>query len=352
MSRIQFIAMDAHSRSCAICVKRKVQDPPKRWSVPTSIPAIRAVLESIRRPRQLTLEEGPLAGWLYRELHDQVDRLVVCDPRRNGLIVKDGDKDDGIDAEKLCDLFIGGYLREVHHSLDVQRVIFKQQVGLYHERVSHRVAEANKLIGQLRAWGLVVRESGFATEARRKQLLERLESSGATKLVKERMQLLWRGYDLAVHQEQRLRRELEKLARAEESAVRLAEMPGIAWIRAATFVAYLETPFRFKSKESLWKYMGIGLVREKSGEGKEYLHVSQACNHILKGMILGAAESAILQRNNPFADQHRRWLEARVSPTNAKRNVARAMATVGWGMWKSGEAYDPRRVAGNIGACH
>jgi transposase len=277
-------------------------------------------------------------------LHDQADEVLVCDPRRNGLIAKDGDKDDPIDAGKLCDLFCGGYLRAVHHSLDVERVVFKQEVGLYHERVSHRVAEANKIIGHLRAWGIVVREGAFEQKKDRKELLDRLAAAQAGSRVAERMGWLWKGYDVAVDQESRLRREVEKLARGQEAAVRWTALPGIAWIRAAALVAYLDTPFRFKIRQALWKYLGIGLTREKSGEGKEYLHVEQACNHILKGVILGAAESAILQRDNPFAELYRRWLEARIAPANARRNVARALATVGWGMWKSGEAYDPQRV--------
>ena len=43
------------------------------------------------------IEEGPLADWLYRELPAIVDQMAVCDPYRNALIAKDGDKDDPID---------------------------------------------------------------------------------------------------------------------------------------------------------------------------------------------------------------------------------------------------------------
>ena len=41
-----------------------------------------------------------MAGWLYRNLTGVADEIVVCDPRRNAHIAKDGDKDDAIDAEK------------------------------------------------------------------------------------------------------------------------------------------------------------------------------------------------------------------------------------------------------------
>ena len=68
-------------------------------------------------------------------------------------MAKDGDKDDPIDAEKLCDLLIGGYLRPVHHSESLERAVFKRQVTLYHDRVEHRVSEANKIIGRSEGGG-------------------------------------------------------------------------------------------------------------------------------------------------------------------------------------------------------
>src|SRR4051794_13132652 len=74
----------------------------RRERCETTIPALAAALEGVRRPRILTFEEGPLADWLARNLRPHVDRLIVCEPRRNALIAKDSDKDDPIDAERLA----------------------------------------------------------------------------------------------------------------------------------------------------------------------------------------------------------------------------------------------------------
>ncbi len=74
-----------------------------------------------------------------------------------------------------------------------------------------------------------------------------------------------------------------------------------------------------------------------------------ACNRRLKDAILGAAESAIMQKENPFAEQYRRWVSAGLSYRNARRNVARSLAGVAWGMWKNGSVYDPSRVGVEIG---
>lgn len=338
------IAMDTHCHTTEICVKTRANTPGRTWQVPTTIPALRQAIASVRRPRYLAFEEGPLASWLFRNLKADVDRLIVCDPRKNAWIAKGGDKDDPIDAGKLADLFAGGFLKAVHHPAELQREAFRQLVGLYHERVGHRVAEANKVIGRLRRWGIVVRETAFGEEAARQALLERLPSAQQAPSVRLGVELMFDGYDQAVRQEAKLRRQLVKEAKGHEALVRFTALPGIAWVRAATFFAYLDTPWRFPSKQALWKYLGIGLQRKTSGDGPVYLGVDPSANRVLKSMILGAAESAILQKQNPFQEQHQRWTTAGLSPRNARRNVARSMAAVMWGMWKSGGVYDPARV--------
>ena len=51
----------------------------------------------------MTFEEGTWAAWLYDLLKPHVDKLVVCNPRKNALL-KDGNKSDRIDARKLAEL--------------------------------------------------------------------------------------------------------------------------------------------------------------------------------------------------------------------------------------------------------
>jgi transposase len=126
---------------------------------------------------------------------------------------------------------------------------------------------------------------------------------------------------------------------------RFCEVPGVGWIRAATFFVIVDTPFRFKTKQKLWKYMGIGLERRQSGKGHVVLRVPKRCNRPLKSVVLGAAKSAAASRDNVFADQYQRWLDDQCSPRIARRNTARSLATVMWGMWKSDSAFDPKQVA-------
>lgn len=287
-------------------------------------------------------EEGPLADWLCRGLREHVDEMVACDPYRNALISRGGEKTDALDWRKLADLYRSGHIRVVYHALDADRSYFKQHVQLYHERVRHRVAEGQKIIWRLRRLGVKVGRQEFARPAFRHELLERLSLDPVPR---EDLRMLLESYEQACEQVRQLDRRLTKLARQGPVIRRLQEVPGFRWIRASTFVAYVDSPFRFQSKQRLWKYMGIGLERHQSGTGSGWLSLPKRYNHALKNVILGAARSAVVQGENVFADAYERWVQQGCSSRIARRNVARSLATVMWGMWKGGSAFDPHLVS-------
>ena len=340
---MNFVAFDVH---CAFCEGGWVTESGKEknsWRVATTIPALSEAIVTVPRPRVLVIEEGPLADWLARELSGRVDQVVVADPYRNALIAKDGDKDDPIDWRKLAHLARGGYVKAVHHNGTLERAVFKQHVQLYHQRRKVKHAEGLRAVWRLRRFGLTsVKVKDLATD--REALLARLPDSA---LLRGGVETLLEAYDLAAAQLDRVRRQMLEAARAYEPVERFKALPGVKGVRAATFFAVVDTPWRFKSKQALWKYMGIGLERRKSGNGPLRLRLPLRYNRLLKDMILGAAKSAAAAKakakdGNPFADQYRRHLAMGRSPRVARRNVARSMAAVMWGMWKSGGAYDPR----------
>jgi transposase len=242
----------------------------------------------------------------------------------------------------LALLHRGGFIKPVHQVATLDQAVLKQLVVLYHYRVRQRVREAHRITHLVRQHGVVIRERHYAASEDRPALLQRLPPHA---LLAELVQSMWSSYDALVEQEEQWRRRLIKVAQAVEVVRRFEELPGFGWVRAATLYAYLDTPWRFRSKAALWKYLGIGLERKHSGKGREYLGVPWLAHRLLKGTILGAAKSAATQGNNPFADLHRRWLEDQgLSAQMARRNVARALAATAWGMWKNGNAYHPEWV--------
>jgi len=62
----------------------------------------------------VTWEEGTWAAWLYDLLKPHVHEVLVCNPRRNAVL-KEGSKNDRVEARKLSDLLRTGMLRPVYH---------------------------------------------------------------------------------------------------------------------------------------------------------------------------------------------------------------------------------------------
>ena len=317
-----------------------------RQRVETSIVALKEFLADVGGRKALSFEEGPMADWLYRNLKDSVDELVVCDPRRNKLIACDGDKDDPIDAGKLAELHRGGYLRAVYHSDSVERVLLKQWVGLYHDRVKDAVRQVNKIRGRCRMHGLRAPRGFLSNEKVQKQWLSELKGHG----VAGQLELLLTGLATVRCQVERCRRELSGRAKKYPIVERWKDLPGIGLIRAATLLAYLDTPWRFAGPKKLWKYCGVGLVRTASGTDKKgrprkgKLQLAWAVNRRLKGTVIGAAVSAIEQGHNVFSEYDSRLQRQNVGPSNARHAVARKMLTVMWGMWKNDSRFQEALV--------
>jgi len=147
-----------HSNSTELAIEKRGKIV-ARYSVPTSIPAIINVLDSLQGKKYLAVEEGPMSGWLHRNLNKKLDRFISSDPRRNKLIASEGDKDDKIDSAKLASLLRGGFLREVYHSDDASRAELKHWVSLYHDRVRDAVRSINKIRARCRMHGVTISRS-------------------------------------------------------------------------------------------------------------------------------------------------------------------------------------------------
>jgi len=340
-----YIGADVHSNSTELAIEKRGKIV-ARYSVPTSIPAIANILDSVQGKKYLAIEEGPMSGWLYRNLNKKVDDFISSDPRRNKLIVSDGDKDDKIDASKLASLLRGGFLRKVHQSDDAGRAELKHWVSLYHDRVRDAVRGINKIRARCRMHGVKISRAALRNpDCRTDWLLETNNNALANQL-----KMLWIGYDATVQQVKFSKRQLSLLSKKYEIIQCFSQLPGVGLIRATTIFAYLDTAWRFKKKNKLWKYCGVGLQRTTSGtdpKGKPRparLKLPWSVNRTLKNAVLGATLSAINQKNNVFKDYYERMVQGGVITSNARHAVARKMITAMWAMWKTKSRFDEKKV--------
>lgn len=344
--RTYYIGADVHCNNIEIAIMNRNKII-KRYSVPANISAVSQVLDSLNGKKYLAIEEGPMSGWLYRNLHQKVDRFISSDPRRNKLISSDGDHDDKIDSGKLAALLAGGYLREVYHGDDSRRVELKHWVTLYHDRVRDAVRNINKIRARCRMHGVTIPRKVLRQSEHRNACLRSLKNSALS----NQLLILWVGYDATAKQARMTKQHMINLSKKYPIIKIWKQLPGIGTIRAVTIFAYLDTPWRFSRKNKLWKYCGIGLQRIASGKDKKgkpkpaMLQMPVASNRVLKNAIMGAALTAINQKENAFKTDYERMVQDGIIPSNARHTVARKLLTVMWGIWKRSCQDGPSQVS-------
>src|SRR5205809_3182387 len=120
--------------------------------VETEAATILQFFAGLRGTLSVTFEEGTWSAWLYDLLHPHVDKLVVCNPRKNALL-KDGNKSDRIDARTLAELLRGNQLKPVYHGETGVRML-RELSRSYLTIVTDLSRVMNRLKAVYRSWSI------------------------------------------------------------------------------------------------------------------------------------------------------------------------------------------------------
>jgi hypothetical protein len=110
MDSEKYIGLDVHQSTIVVAVMDSTGKLVMECMLETKAATILQFFAGLRGTLSVTFEEGTWAAWLYDLLKPHVDKLVVCNPRKNALL-KDGNKSDRIDARKLAELLRGNQLK-------------------------------------------------------------------------------------------------------------------------------------------------------------------------------------------------------------------------------------------------
>ena len=114
MNDEKYIGLDVHQATIVVAVMDSTGKLVMESILETEAATILQFFAGLRGTLSVTFEEGTWSAWLYDLLNPHVDKLVVCNPRKNALL-KDGNKSDRIDARKLAELLRGNQLKPVYH---------------------------------------------------------------------------------------------------------------------------------------------------------------------------------------------------------------------------------------------
>lgn len=343
-----YVGIDAHARTCTLGWMNEAGEYQREWTFATSqARLLRHIARIEAEPKIVTVEECPLAGWVARTLNPHVSKVFVCDPRENELISTHVNKGDSQDTYALCHLLRLGALKEVYHSSDDDRTVFKAAVRHYLDLRSQVVALKNKIVAKYQSWG-IFKDWGFSWYAPdgREHYLEELPRRDLRELVEN----LYRVLDTTQQAKDRAHERMCHLGQRYPEIREFKKIPGMGPVGAHIFDAFIQTPYRFGSKSKLWRYCKLGIRQPSSagrsigGEGLDKRGVGE-----LKHLSHHAWHVAVRKSGpNEVKTFYQASLERTGTENSARLNTQRKILATMWGLWKNESAYDPARFLGSV----
>lgn len=313
-----YIAIDWSMTDMAIARLREGWNQPKVIEVPSDITDLKTMLQNLKGKKILTFEETTSAHWLYVELCDYVDRIIICDPFRNRLL-SDGPKTDKIDSRKLCYLLYGGLLKEVYHTISILYE-YRQLVSAYEDIVKSGVRLLNQKSALHRLLGT---DPGKTDNVTTSFIINYLDQG-----------IAW--YRAA---KEDYEKKFKTLCRHNKPLRNLKTIPGIGEIGAVKILATVIDAHRFSKSGNYLSYCGLVKLDKMSGK-RSYGKRKPRYSRRLKSVYKIAALAAI-GGNNPIREYYEFLINKGTAEHNARHAVARYIARISYGILKSGKEYQP-----------
>lgn len=315
MNYDHYIALDWAQRNMAIARMAKNSDFPVVTEAKSDVEELKVYLQSLKGRKILTFEECNSAQWLYTELREEVDEIIVCDPYRNHLL-KEGHKNDLIDASKLCVLLRNKLLKPVFHCDDAF-IRLRKLVSGYEDLIHMIVQMKNRQSAMYRARGKDV--------------------GGELKTDEEQFVAKELKRSLEHHHEQRLLYEAEfRKVRQRHKVVRdLESIPGIGLINAVKLLAIIVSAKRFTNKSPFLVYAGLLKTKAMSG-GRAYGRRTPRHSRQLKCVFRTAAMACLnTKADHPLKDYYEMQIAGGAPEYVARHALSRRIAILSLGVMKS-----------------
>src|ERR1700676_1840804 len=197
MNDAKYIGLDVHQATVSAVVLDSAGKILMESILETKAATILQFVHGLRGSLHVTFEEGTCAAWLHDLLKPHVTKVLVCDPRKNALL-KEGNKNDRIDARKLASLLRGGLLSAVYHGENGVRAL-KELARSYLAITQDLTRVMNRLKALYRSWAIPCAGERVYSPRHRQKWLDQISEPG----VRRRAEFYYQQIDAlrALHRE-------------------------------------------------------------------------------------------------------------------------------------------------------
>lgn len=267
MSDSIFVGLDLGSSFCFQSVLNSDGSIRFSRSIPTDEEHLRAAFANLSGDVRVHLEASELSVWAYSIIEPLCSEVIVSHPRTLSWIARDSNKTDKIDARKLAELLRMNLVHPVYSEQNDERRIFKQLVNFYEQSSREQARQKAKIKARLRCLGIIRKDSMLFSARGQSDLLDKITEREIRQMMSQSFNVL---NQMLLSLDQAKQAMIGYSKRFPEIEL-LQTAPGVGEITACRFVAYVQTPHRFSSKQKLWRYAKLGVTRRESN-GKRLSH--------------------------------------------------------------------------------
>lgn len=336
---MKIVSLDVHAEASQLLVVSEEGEVILEMKVPTDGEILRGIIGGIPGRKRVVFEEGPLSGMLSDALSDVADEIISCDASHNALIARSEDSNDERDAARLAMLARVNELHAVFVPPEPYRTL--RSLLVYDDCLQRSItAVKNRIKALCRRHGIRYQGANVYRSAHRGEVLEQIEVAG----VRWQMQSLYRQLDMLRRERTGVHRVAGRMARKLPVTRRLLTAPGVGPLTARSVVAWIVDPHRFKSRNALSSYAGLGLGQgwtnwKPVGRAK----ASKRGQRRLKRLLFLAAKAAV-RGKNALARRYHARRQAGWEHSKAIRDTARTLLWTLSAMWRHGKDYDDARI--------
>lgn len=343
----KYVGLDVHQATIVLVVREDSGRTIAKQVLATDATMLTDVMRGMRGRIHVAFEEGTQAQWLYDLLEPLVERVVVCNRRAAG---RQGNKNDWQDAAELADLLRRNAVRPVYKS----RTLHGAELQEFARSYLALVQDSTRVMARLKATyrARAIATPGKAVYHEPAVWLAKLPAGA----VRFRSETLYTELEVLQQLRRRAKTALLSAARRHPAWAVLRAIPGLGPVRVALVLAILQTPWRFRTKRSLWAYSGLAVTTRMTAQyvvaagrpvRRQRAPLTRGLNrnhHPLVKAIFKSATTTAMARPGAFQEFYQQLVAGGMREELARVTLTRKLAAVTLRLWKTGEAYDPAKL--------
>lgn len=336
-----YVGMDVSSKEFMIHAIDERKTVCFKGAINPTRQGLRELLAKLGRERKLfVFEAGNQMKWIADWVKKSGEDLHIVHPNDVKWIVKSNGKTDKVDARKLAELARADMLPRRVHVAEGKVRSLRELVSARQNLQSKRVSLLNTIRGFLKQEGVRLPARSFANYGWTGKL-EKMKISKTTKVIVGQLA------QAALHLQ-----ESEKELTLEITAIKSAEIelietvPAVGKLTARILYSALGDVKRFDNSKCVANYGALTPTIYQSGDTTHLGPINRDGRQEVRRVLLQCAHT-IARMKSPGVKPLKMFFE-RIEKRRGKKRalvaLARKLLTTVYGVWKSGEVYNPARL--------